>query len=296
MYNVFTDDRLNSSKLPRMSSLLNLSIYRQFYSPVLFRSFSIKYVFEGCEKYTVNDRPYHLNSGQYLLANHFSEGFVEIESKKQVRGICIDISPSVLSEVVGSFVRADMPYTDLRLDTFFNSNTFLENQYDATKTNLGQLLIAIESEISKNPFYAHEFSDEFYYNVAERVVLDQIPKYKELQNIPALKAETRKELLRRVSKGKTFIDEHYRFNIDVPQIAKEAQLSEYHFFRLFRAIYGISPNQCLIRKKLDFAIIQLKRGGKSISDISIDSGFADIQVFSKCFKKHQGVSPSFFIR
>ncbi|MBK9733813.1 MAG: helix-turn-helix transcriptional regulator [Saprospiraceae bacterium] len=295
MYNVFTDDRLNTNTLPRMSSLLNLSIYRQFYSPVLFRSFSIKYVIEGCEKYTVNDRPYHLTTGQYLLANHFSEGFVEIESKKHVRGICIDISPKVISEVVGSFVRPDTAYSDLCLDTFFNTNNFLENQYDSTNTNLGQLLKSIEYEISKNPFYAHEFSEEFYYNLAESIVLDQLPKYKELQNVPALKPETRKELLRRVSKGKSFIDEHFRSNIDVAQIAKEAQLSEYHFFRLFKAIYGISPNQYLIRKKLDFAIIQLKCGGKSVTDISIDSGFSDIYAFSKCFKKHQGASPSLFL-
>jgi AraC family transcriptional regulator len=75
-------------------------------------------------------------------------------------------------------------------------------------------------------------------------------------------------------------------------VAAECGLSEYHFFRLFKAIFAISPHQYLIRKRLDYAYYQLKNGLSNVSDAAVHSGFADIFAFSKSFKKHFGLSPS----
>ena len=108
----------------RMSYLINFSTLSELYCVAPFRSFSVKYVCRGTEKYHVNGNKYTVEDGQYLLANHFSEGFVEIDNT--VRGICIDVAPDVLSEVVASYRRPDTFIADPGLDTFLIPLIFLK--------------------------------------------------------------------------------------------------------------------------------------------------------------------------
>ncbi len=294
MYTIFTDDSINTKVLPKRSSLVNFSLYKELYCPILFRSFSIKYVSEGCEKYTVNGNKYHVRTGDYLLANHHSEGYVEIESTKAVKGICIDVAPDLLSEVVASYRRPDTPFSDLDLDPFFNSSQFYENKYQSGQTHIGKFLHSLDVELSKNPFEKKEFSKEFYFSLAENILLDHIPIYKQLQSVPSLRSVTRKDLLRRITKGKEFIDAHYTKSISVLTVANESNISEYHFYRLFKTFYGISPKQYIVEKRLKYAISKLKKGNSTVTQIAIESGFSDIHSFSKSFKNHFGVSPSTF--
>ena len=77
----------------------------QYPGRVRFRGFSIKYVIEGNENCLINGEKHSLQKNHYLLANHHSEGFVEIDSKKPVEGICIDIDIQTLSTI---FVHSDV--------------------------------------------------------------------------------------------------------------------------------------------------------------------------------------------
>jgi len=292
MYNFFADHITNTPALPRQSSMINFSMLKELYCPVPFRSFSIKYVGDGCEKYTVNGNKYLVETGNYLIANHFSDGFIEIDSKKPVKGICIDVAPSILSEVVASHRRPDTPFADISLDTFFNTPNFFENQYNSANTNVGKFLKELDIELSKNPFQQREISSEFYFSLAEKILQDHVPIYKQLQTIQSLKPETKKELLRRITKAKEYIDGNYVSDIDIQTVASESSLSEYHFFRLFKAIFGISPHQYIIRKRLEFSMFLIKQGNYSITDVACRSGFSDIYSFSKSFKNHYGTTPS----
>lgn len=295
MYTVFTDDRINTKVLPKKSSLVNFSLYKELYCPILFRSFSIKYVSEGCEKYTVNGNKYPVRKGEYLLANHHSEGYVEIESTKAVKGICIDVAPDLLSEVVASYCRPDTPISDMDLDQFFRSSQFFENKYQSDQTHLGKFLHSFDIELSKNPFENKEFSKEFYFSLAENILLDHIPIYKQLQSVPSLRSVTRKDLLRRITKGKEFIDAQFTNSINILSVANESNISEYHFYRLFKVFFGMSPKQYIVEKRMMYALSKLKKGNLTVTQIAIDSGFSDIHAFSKSFKNYFGVSPSSFL-
>lgn len=292
MYTVFTDDTINTLKLPAKSSLINFSLYKELHCPMLFRSFSIKYVGEGCEMYTVNGNKYEVCGGQYLLANHFSEGFIEIDSKSAVKGICIDVAPDLLSDVVASYRRPDAPIADRTLDNFFNTSDFYENKYHAQNTHVGQFLKKIDHEISVNSFQKYQFSDEFFFILAEKIVADHIEVFKQLQNIPSVKYSTRKDLHRRLSKARLIMEDDFGSGLDIKSIAMECGLSEYHFFRLFKSAYGISPHQYLIQMRLIFASNLLKNKNYSVTAAAFSSGFADVYSFSKSFKKYFGFAPS----
>ncbi|MBK7816337.1 MAG: helix-turn-helix transcriptional regulator [Sphingobacteriaceae bacterium] len=166
------------------------------------------------------------------------------------------------------------------------------NKYSLDKTKLGQLLFSLGEILDKDPFANHQFTKEFFYELAEKVVLDHRPILKQINSINSLKVITKKELYRKVLKGKDYIDSNYLSKIEINTIAKESNLSEYHFFRLFKSVFKISPLQYIISKRLEIAKQLLQNKALKLADIAVITGFSDMQSLSKAFKKQYGTSPS----
>ncbi len=277
-------------------NLFNVSSLHTFYHPVDSADstgFAIKYVTEGTERYTVNNQLYHVNNGSYLLLNGAKEAKVEIESKSNVKGLCITISNVIIADTVAAIVRPDTPFSDPELASFFYTDRFLENQYQSTHTALGNRLRKISNEVQRSVFSANDIDNELFFELAERLITDQILVFKQLQSIQAIKQATQRDLCRRVIRGREFIDSNYTRAITIEQVAKEAAMSEYHFFRLFKKVFQMSPHQYIMSRRLDAAKMLLKEQ-LAVSDVAIECGFGDIYTFSKAFKKHVNIAPSAF--
>ncbi|MBK8567505.1 MAG: helix-turn-helix transcriptional regulator [Saprospiraceae bacterium] len=296
MYSFLTENfKLNPIR-PLNENAVIYSLFREFSCKVPFNYFSIKYVMEGLETYNVNGHKFHVVGGQYLLANNFAEGTVHIESKKMVRGICINLSNDIISEVVASSLRPDTCMPDCSLEKYFTTPDFLENQYSINDTKMGSFLAQLDAILSKNPFHEHQLAHDFYFGLAEHLVSDQSAICRQMLAIPSIKTITRKDLTRKVMLGKNYIDSNFKAPLSIEEIARECGLSEYHFHRLFKMVYTISPYQYLLNKRLSYSLEMLKKGNDSLTDIAYEIGFADIYSFSKAFKKHYGAPPSAFSR
>ncbi len=295
MYKVYNQRVINFAPLKPTEGVVVYSMLKEFEHNIKAANFSIRYVIDGCEKYTLREEDYHVKSGEYLLGNQFSNGKIEINSKEFVKGICIGVMPEILSEVVASYIKPDTAICDIELDTFFTTTSFLENKYSAASTALGKFLGQLNTVISNDPFFEYDFGKEFYFSLSEKIVQDHIPIFKQLQSIKSIKETTKKELFKRISRGKEFVDSCFTSGIDIQRIASEAQVSQYHFFRLFKTIYGVSPYQYILSKRLELGHRLLLEQQNGISDIADLVGFSDIFSFSKAFKKHFGVAPSFLL-
>ena len=71
-------------------------------------------------------------------------------------------------------------------------------------------------------------------------------------------------LYRRIVQAKLFIDKFHSEKIDLNNIADEACFSKYHFIRLFKSIYGKTPNQYLKEARIENAK-ELIKNGKSVT-------------------------------
>jgi AraC family transcriptional regulator len=269
----------------------DFSMLTTFEHELAFRGFSIKYVLEGCEHYVINGRPYDVRGGEYLLANHACAGRVRIDSKTVVKGVCINLSPALLGAVLSSHLVPDSPYPDMDKGGFFGSDHFLENKYTAKGSQLGQALEAVGRRLTLAPEQVHDLDQDFYCTLAERIVADHHPILAQLYGIRTVKQETRKDLYRRVCRGKAFLEENYAEKISVARMAQEAALSEYHFLRLFKAAFSATPQQYLIRVRLSKACEMLRSGHFSATEVAFATGFSDASHFSHCFKKQFGVPP-----
>lgn len=283
-----------------MRNLIDFSSFKSLRHKLPFRDFSVKYVASGVETYTINGIRHAVHAGQYLLVNQFAEGHVEIDSPTEVRGICINISSELLQEAVAAHLRPDTAFPDPALDRYFSTPAFFENRHDASKTQVGQVLGSLEQYMKTQSkgmsCVPVALRRDICFDLAGRIVSDHIPIFKQLQAIPSLKTSTKKDLLRRIARGKEFLDAHCIGPIDIGSVARECCMSEYHFFRLFKQVYGFSPYQYALNNRLDHARRYLMEGDRLISDIAEQTGYADAQAFSKAFKKRFGVSPKGYLK
>ncbi len=292
MQPLFSDTSQLMRSIEQNNNTVVFSSLSEFYQPVLSKGFAIKYVLEGSELYNLDQQEYMINAGSYLLCNSTKQGHVEIESRHKVKGICVNIVPELMYEVVSSMRRPDTSYPDAELGLFFCTPYFPENNYEADKTVLGKALKDISHSIQEKRMDAMDLNIEFFYSLSEKIIADQLPVFKQLQSLPGIKRQTKRELYRRICRGKEMIDGQFTQPLSIQTIAREACMSEYHFFRLFKRMMGVSPHQYMVHKRLELAKCLLGQRQLPVSVVAIECGFADIFSFSKAFKKHFKINPS----
>lgn len=291
---LFSNTEQVFKKIEQENNSVVFSSLSEFYSPIYSTGFAVKYVLEGAELYKMDEHEYLVNAGNYLLSNSSRSGHVEIESDKKVKGICLNISPQLMMEVVASLRRPDTAYTDTELGQFFCTPYFPENNYNARETVTGRELSKISYSITQGNVHTDDLNIEFFYALSQKIVEDQLPVFKELQSLPGIKRQTKRELYKKICRGREMMDACFTSTLSVKSVAREACMSEFHFFRLFKNMTGISPHQYILQKRLALAAHLLSQQAISVSGAALECGFSDIQAFSKAFKKQFAVNPSAF--
>lgn len=78
--------------------------------------------------------------------------------------------------------------------------------------------------------------------------------------------------------------------LSLEDLAKEVNLSPFHFTRLFKQEVGMSPHAYVTQLRVNRAQDLILRG-ESLLGIAYELGFADQSHFSRTFLKLTGVSP-----
>ena len=99
---------------------------------------------------------------------------------------------------------------------------------------------------------------------------------------------------RRVQKVKNYIDQNYRYEIRLPQVADIAGMSPSAFSRFFKLHTGRNLSEYIIDLRLGYASRMLVDSTHSIAEISFSCGFNNLSNFNRIFKKRKGCSPSEF--
>ena len=99
-----------------------------------------------------------------------------------------------------------------------------------------------------------------------------------------------------VLRAMRYIERNLADRISLDQLAEEANLSKYHFSRLFSRHTGMPPLQFASSMRIQRAKELLRSGELSISDICTEVGFTDSGTFEKQFKKHVGITPTAYLK
>ena len=88
------------------------------------------------------------------------------------------------------------------------------------------------------------------------------------------------------------MDRGYAQPLNVRALAEEAHLSEAHFIRSFRSVFGETPHRYLQRRRVERSMFLLRETDRSITDICFDVGFMSLGTFSRTFHEIIGETPS----
>jgi AraC-like DNA-binding protein len=99
---------------------------------------------------------------------------------------------------------------------------------------------------------------------------------------------------RRAVETALWIDANSHRAIDLDATAGQAELSPFHFLRLFSGVLGVTPHQYLVRSRLRHAARLLADDERPVTDVAYDVGFGDLSNFVRTFHRAAGVSPRGF--
>lgn len=89
-----------------------------------------------------------------------------------------------------------------------------------------------------------------------------------------------------------YIQQHYAEPLTVSELARRFHLSPDYLTRLAKQATGLTPSALILQCRMDKAKHLLVHTNHSIQQIGLETGYPDIAVFSRMFKKYAGQSPS----
>jgi len=112
-----------------------------------------------------------------------------------------------------------------------------------------------------------------------------------MSKVPAKRWNTRADLYECLARARTRLDEQFREPLCLSELAAHAGVSQFHFQRLFKEFFGVSPNERQRSLRLQ-AAKELIENGMSVTEACFEVGFQSPSSFTRFFKREFGVSPS----
>lgn len=106
-----------------------------------------------------------------------------------------------------------------------------------------------------------------------------------------MRTDTKNSYLESINKAIAFIENNSATDIQLKDIAVKANLSQYHFHRVFKSLTGDTTKDFLTRLRLEKAALKLKHAQNDIGQIALDCGYQNHETFTRAFKDYFGLTP-----
>jgi AraC family transcriptional regulator len=107
-----------------------------------------------------------------------------------------------------------------------------------------------------------------------------------------MRTDTENAYLESINKAIQFIEDNMADNIQLKDIATKANLSQFHFHRIFKSLTGGTAREFLTRLRLEKSAIKLKHSGDEIGQVAIDCGYQNHETYTRAFKDYFGLTPT----
>ncbi len=103
------------------------------------------------------------------------------------------------------------------------------------------------------------------------------------------------DVFNRVLRARSHVRDAYDEPLTLAALARTAQLSPFHFLRVYKAAFGETPGHDVARVRLSRARELLARG-RSVTETCFAVGFSSLGSFSARFTRDFGITPRAFQR
>lgn len=230
-----------------------------------------------------------------------------IPKKRVANGICRDYHAFILR--VSGCVR--YLFEDKSIDLYAGDIIFLPkgvrySYYALTSQPCEYISVRFTADCENTPLqkyslYDFHLSDEYINNLSElwkfggkaehyrcySIFYELLAYLENLSNIDKKKSNI-------LSPALTYMKKHiYDSDLKVETLIGLCGISGVYFNKIFRNIYGTSPQKYISAKRLSHAKTVIDSGDfDTIAEVAASAGFSDPLYFSRAFRKKYGLSPS----
>jgi AraC family transcriptional regulator len=253
---------------------------------------SIKTFFGGSARYQSGRGFHSVDESSYLVLNHGQSYAINIDSPRPVESFCIFFPPGFLSQILQSLSLCARRLLDHPADDTPQHLCLFEKNY-AHDQILSPALFRLRSRYQT--LEGGGLLEQFH-DLAERLLSVHNRVLRETERLNSVRPATRHELYRRVSLARDYLHAMFAEPITLAHLARIACLSQNHLLRTFRQIYGETPHQFLVRRRLTEARRLLAHTQTPVTQVCMAVGFESLGSFSTLFRRRSGLSPAEYRR
>jgi AraC family transcriptional regulator of arabinose operon len=231
------------------------------YGPRIQKNLQLVYIFKGDALIRINGKEHYLGPREAtLLLPGREEYFTFSRRTRTHHGWCESIEPRLDHSVLREYEQLPFsrPFTP-RMELLANTSLSLSNE---TRASQRRLFDVLAQAIFLEFLSLARFQDD----------------RDEILPVP-------------LQKACDHIETNYASSCDLERLAKIAGVTKGHLIRLFRKHLGVTPIECLWKKRVESGARLLKETGLSISEVAYRTGFQNPYHFSRLAKEHLGESP-----
>lgn len=255
--------------------------------------YSIKLAVKGSERYLINQNEHIVPEMDLLTALGAGSSRGAFSSGSLVTGLCIDISKEYIQNALADLTGEFLP-EDNKHNLSFLEEIIVEKVTPLASNPLQADISLLLEKLKESDNQDLPLPADFYLQAAALAAQFELTNIKHLLGLKRKKLSAKKELFRRVLKGKLIIESSTGTTINFAQVAGQCYLSEFTFFHAFKQAFGLAPYRYFIQLTMRRAEELLCQSRYSITEIAEILGFSDLFAFSKAFKKETGLSPAEF--
>jgi len=234
------------------------------------RSLELLLVLEGEVDITVDARTWHLKSDDILLVN--ASTMHSLHSSGAIL-IAVQINPE-------KFLVPESNPGNLYFDCNSQSRMHPEG-YTALKTLVARMLKQGAGDGMAADYHNQALAYTFFATLLENFSVAREQS-----------EQANRKQLDRIKRILTYINENYRDNLTLQQVADVEGLSVPYLSMFFEKKMGINFSSYYSNLRLEHAAEDLLESADSIESIAQRNGYAETHSFIRAFKKHFGILPS----
>ena len=248
---------------------------------------SIKTVRYGLATWEADRKRSRVDSGVFLVLNHGQRYNLEIRTRDLTETFCVFFRPGYVEGIKRAMLSDG---TDALGDLALAPFGFYE-QLHAQDGKMARAMDSLRWTIELGTLDDWE-GEEAFISVAKALTGTQLNLAERRERLPAVKASTREELARQLSRAREFMLACYDQPLDLATVAQEASMSPHHFHEMFSRSYGETQLRFLTRRRVIRARHLLKETRLSVQEVLAQVGFQSASSFSKLYRKQFGCLPS----
>lgn len=238
-------------------------------------------VLNGTATHIVNSEKYFIKKGDVFIIN--KNTFHGYESASDFRICNIMYDPKQLYQVVNDLKKSP------GYQALFVIEPSLSKEYNF-KSKLQLTISDYEKarEIITDMVNEYENKNEGYQTMLYSHFMELVVFLSRQYNF---NSSNLKDNLINIATAVAYMENNFQEPINLKNLADKSGLSVRHFTRVFNEYYKTTPINYLLRLRIQYACLLLRKSNCKISDIAYKSGFEDSNYFTRQFKKIMGFSP-----